>query len=109
MALIVDFQIKIEHRDEFIRMCREHAAATLEEEEGCVQFDVFTNDDDDPEKVASGELESVNIILFEAYRDPEAMAIHSKTWRVPALRERYEHMVVGKTTKRVTVHDAPLD
>ena len=60
IALVVEFQVKSEHRAEFITLMRDHAAGTLADEEGCLQFDLLLPN------------ENGRVFLYEVYRDEAA-------------------------------------
>lgn len=75
---IVEFHVKAEHRAEFGRRVRAHAAGTLREEEGCLRFDVMEPRD-----------EPNTIWLFEVYRDEAAREHHIATERLKNFRAWY--------------------
>lgn len=103
-AITVSFQVKAERLDDFLELQSGHAAATMEEEDGCIQFDVLINDAD-AEAIASGDAETVNVLMVEMYRDEEAKALHMKSPRIPALGEKYKDMIESREVKHATVHN----
>jgi quinol monooxygenase YgiN len=57
--------VKPEHREEFLEALWSDANGALDNEEGCLRFDV-TVDSENPNR----------ILLYEVYRDAAARAIH---------------------------------
>lgn len=92
VALVVEFDIKPEHRQAFEEIIRSHAARTLETEEGCLQFDVLVPDGE-PNKV----------FLFECYRDAAAFEVHGKSALLAETRGKYQDLIEGR---RITVCSA---
>ncbi len=64
-TLIVDFQVKPEHLDRFMKMIDENARASVTSEAGCLQFDV-TRANDDP----------CHVMLYEVYANEDAFKVH---------------------------------
>ncbi len=64
-AVVVKFEIKLEHLDAFIPMMLENARASVRDEVGCHQFDVCS----DPDR--PGE-----VFLYELYDDEAAFKTH---------------------------------
>lgn len=64
-VLIVDFQVKPEHLDRFMKMIDENARASVKNEPGCSQFDV-TRALSDP----------CHIMLYEVYASEDAFKTH---------------------------------
>jgi autoinducer 2-degrading protein len=65
VVLILELVVKPEHRAEFLEAVWEDANGALDNEAGCLRFDVMV-DSADPNRV----------MLFEVYRDAEARRIH---------------------------------
>lgn len=65
VVLHLELVVKPEHREEFLEALWEDANGALDNEDGCLRFDV-TVDSADPNR----------IMLFEVYRDAGARAIH---------------------------------
>lgn len=65
VVLHLELVVKPEHREEFLEALWEDANGALDNEAGCLRFDV-TVDSTDPNR----------IMLFEVYRDAEARQIH---------------------------------
>ncbi len=67
-AVCVDLTIKEGHLENFLPLMQENAKASVEQEDGCRQFDV----------VQLGE-DPHQIVLYETYDTAEAFQIHLKT------------------------------
>jgi quinol monooxygenase YgiN len=65
LIVIVRFAIKTQHVDDFIAPMLHQARISLEEEPGCLQFDVCRSDED-----------PTQWLLYEAYADDQAFADH---------------------------------
>ena len=91
IALIVEFHVNSEHRREFVTLIREHAAGTLAEEDGCLQFDVLL------------PTENGRVFLYEVYRDDAAYTVHTASQRLANTRASYEGMVDNRTIHVCTV------
>ena len=89
VALVVEFDIKPEHREAFEEVIRGHAQRTLDAEEGCLQFDVLI-----PQKDAN------KVFLFECYRDDDAFKTHGASPILAKTRETYKDMI---NDRRITI------
>jgi autoinducer 2-degrading protein len=85
VALVVQMDMKPEHRDEFIAIMRKHAENCLAVEEGCVYFDVALSRDHDN-----------RLVLYEVYRDQAAWDDHAASPHLAKTRESYEGMLAGR-------------
>ena len=65
VVLFLELVVKPEHRAEFLEALWEDANGALDNEAGCMRFEV-TVDSENPNR----------IMLFEVYRDAEARRIH---------------------------------
>lgn len=92
-ALVVEFDVKPEHRTDFEEVIRGHAARTLDAEPGCLQFEVLIPKED-----------TGKVFLFECYRDDDAFKAHAKSPILAATRETYKDMI---TNRRITVCSVP--
>ena len=92
IALVVEYEVKPEFRQEFETLIRGHAKATLDEDEGCVAFEVLIPQDD-PNR----------IFLYECYADADAYAAHNASSRLAETRSKYAEMLANR---RITVCDA---
>ena len=91
VAIVVEYQVKPEHRAAFERLIRAHAAGTKEDEDGCERFDVLTPREN------TGRL-----MVYEVYRDEEAYREHNASPRLPRVREDYKDMI---DDRRIVVCD----
>lgn len=91
IALIVEFHVKSEHRADFITLLRDHAAGTLADEEGCLQFDLLLPN------------ENGRVFLYEVYRDEAALTAHMGSERLAATRSTYEDWVDDRVIHVCTV------
>jgi len=85
VALVVEFDVKPEHRQDFEEIIRSHANRTKEAESGCVQFDVLIPQRDDNK-----------VLLFECYEDAAAFEVHGKSPILAETREKYKDMIVDR-------------
>lgn len=89
VALVVEFDIKPEHRQAFEEVIRGHAKRTLDSEEGCLQFDVLIPKED-----------ANKVFLFECYRDAAAFDTHAQSPILAETRATYKDMI---NDRRITV------
>jgi quinol monooxygenase YgiN len=68
IAVCVTFRIKPEMMDEFMEQMLRNARASVENEPGCLRFDVCSDGED-----------MQAVFLYELYSDHEAFAAHQKT------------------------------
>lgn len=92
IALVVEYQVKAGCMEDFLRLMRDHAAGTLQEEDGCLQFDVLL-----PKE---GE---ARVLLYEVYRDDAAFEVHGQSPRLARTRSSYAHMLENRTITQCTV------
>ena len=77
IMIVVEFEVKPEHRNQFVELMKGHAQRSRAED-GCQQFDVLLPQEDQN-----------RVLLVEAWRDQAALDIHSKAPTMAALRETY--------------------
>ena len=82
ICLVVDFTVKPGAKAQFLDIIGEHAAKTLRNEEGCLQFEVC-----DP--VEDGN----RVFLYEMYADDAAFEVHKASPTLARTRERYADIV----------------
>lgn len=92
IALVVEFQVKPEKRQAFEALMRQHSAGTLQDEEGCLQFDVLVPKKDDG-----------RVLLYEVYRDDAALQEHMNSARLAKTRGSYDDMIDGRSITMCTV------
>ena len=92
IALVVEFHLKPGQREAFLTIIRDHAAGTLHDEAGCLQFDVLVpNEGND------------RVLLYEVYRDEAAFQVHTQSPRLTATRGRYADLIAERTITRCAV------
>ncbi len=90
VMIVVEFEVKPEHRTEFIELMQGHARRSRGQD-GCGQFDVMLPRDDDS-----------HVFLVEKWRDQAALDAHSKG---PMPGDTYKDWIVGRKVAR----GAPAD
>ena len=85
ICLVVDFTVKSGTKSQFLDIITEHASKTLENEEGCLQFEVC-----DP---VEGEN---RVFLYEMYADDAAFEVHKASPTLARTRERYADIVESR-------------
>src|SRR6478609_1092152 len=88
LMIVVEFEVKPEHRNAFVELMKTHARLSRAEE-GCQQFDVLLPQED-PNRV----------LLVEAWRDQAALDVHSKTPTLAKTRETYQPWLVARKMTR---------
>lgn len=91
IMLVVEFEIKPEHRDKFLTLIHGHARRTRSREQDCIQFDVLIPHD-----------EKDKVFLVEAYTSREALDSHFKNSGLDYVREIYKDWIVSR---RITICD----
>jgi quinol monooxygenase YgiN len=92
IAIVVEFDVKPEHRKAFEQVIRSHASRPRAAEPGCLQFDVLI-----PQRDAN------KVFLFECYRDQVAFEEHGKSPILAETREKYKDMIENR---RITLCSA---
>jgi (4S)-4-hydroxy-5-phosphonooxypentane-2,3-dione isomerase len=88
LMIIVEFEVKPEHRDAFIELMKNHARLS-QAEDGCQQFDVLLPQTD-PSRV----------FLVEAWRDQAALDVHAKLPRMAQNQQTYQPWLVSRKAVR---------
>jgi (4S)-4-hydroxy-5-phosphonooxypentane-2,3-dione isomerase len=90
VMIVVDFEVKPEHRGQFLELMRAHARRSRGDD-GCLQFELMLPKDDDK-----------HIFLIEKWRDQAALDAHAKG---PMPGNTYKDWIVGRNVAR----GAPAD
>jgi quinol monooxygenase YgiN len=90
VMIVVEFEVKSEHRGQFIELMRGHAQRSRGQD-GCGQFDVMLPKDDNQ-----------HVFLVEKWRDQAALDAHAKG---PMPGDTYKDWIVGRKVAR----GAPAD
>ena len=88
LMIVVEFEVKPEHRDSFVELMQGHARLSRAED-GCQQFDVLLPQED-PSRV----------LLVEAWRDQPALDVHSNGPMLAKTRETYTPWLVSRKATR---------
>ena len=97
-ALVVTIQIKPEHRDAFMEAMLGDARGSIENEPGCLRFDVI-QDLEDPNRIH----------LYEVYRDEAAIEAHRQAPHYLKWRDTIEGWFAADPIRRVCVTVYPPD
>ena len=84
-AIIVETEVKSEHREAYLDVMRKHAQRTLDAEPDCLQFDIVVPDDD-----------SSRIFLVEVYRDLKAREAHLQGPLLPLVKDAQKDMIIKR-------------
>lgn len=87
-VVTVLFHIKAHAFEEFLELVLENARRSLEDEEGCLKFDVCTDG------ARPGE-----VFLYEIYTSRDAFTIHTGTDHFKTFDAAVQGMVTGKDVK----------
>ncbi|MEJ6783410.1 putative quinol monooxygenase [Aminobacter sp. Piv2-1] len=77
MTIIVEFETLDGAEEQFIDLISEHARATLQEEPGCLRFEVIKPVERDGTPIAN------KVMVNELYVDEAAVAAHERNPRMP--------------------------
>ena len=86
VALVVTFKAAQGRKDELIEGLKGHARRTLDNEEGCIRFDVLSPRGGD-----------ADVMLYELYRDQTALDEHASSNRLKAWREESAPLVAERS------------
>jgi quinol monooxygenase YgiN len=90
IMIVVEFEVKPEHRNQFIELMKGHAQRSRAED-GCQQFDVLLPQEDQS-----------RVFLVEAWRDQAALEMHSRNPMLARTRETYQPWLVSRKATRCT-------
>ncbi len=96
-VVVVEFDLKQGRVDEFMRLVRANASASVLDEPGCRRFDVLS-----PETSSGGQ---ERIVLYEIYRNPAAFEAHLQTAHFKAFQDAAAGLVVGQVVRRFNLHE----
>ncbi len=85
VALVVELGMVPGRRDAFLERARRHAETCLEEEAGCLRFDILVPDE-------AGD----QVFLYEVYADQPAVDMHMATPHMASYREDTDTMVASR-------------
>ena len=81
-VLSVQLTVKPGQRKEFLAEMGRHIAWTIDNEEGCLQFDLSQSKEDDH-----------TFHLYEVYRDDQALEVHMSSMSLKQFRDTTESMI----------------
>ena len=87
-VVCVEFEIELQHLDEFLFAMRKNARLSLRDEEGCQQFDIC-QDQQNP----------ASIFLYEMYDDKAAFELHKAAPHFGEFNEATDGMVLKKVVR----------
>lgn len=87
-AVCVTFFIKPPSWSAFLPLMNENASASLRDEEGCLRFDVCTDDD-----------RANEVFLYEVYTSPEAFRVHLESEHFLKFDSQVKAMITDKQAK----------
>jgi quinol monooxygenase YgiN len=90
VMIVVEFEVKTEHRHQFLELMRAHAQRSRRDD-GCLQFELMLPKDDDR-----------RVFLVEKWRDQAALDAHAKG---PMPGDTYQDWIAGRKVAR----GAPAD
>ena len=90
IAIIVEFETLDGKEDEFTALITEHARLTLEEEVGCLRFDVIKVIERDGTPVPN------KLLVNELYADEPAVAKHEKNPRMGPLGAATQKLLANR-------------
>ena len=90
IMIVVEFEAKPEHRNQFIELIKGHAQRSRAED-GCQQFDELLPQEDHN-----------RILLVESWRDQAALDVHSKSPMLARTRDTYQPWLVSRKATRCT-------
>ena len=97
-ALVVTIQIKPEHREAFMEAMLDDARGSVQNEPGCLRFDVI-QDAEDPNRIH----------LYEVYRDQAAIEAHRQAPHYTKWRETVKDWHAAAPVRRMGSHAFPPD
>jgi (4S)-4-hydroxy-5-phosphonooxypentane-2,3-dione isomerase len=100
VAIIVEFETLAGHEDHFTRLISEHARLTLQEEPGCLRFEVIKPVNRDGTPVPN------KVMVNELFEDMSAVDAHERNLRMGPLQEAIGPLLASRRLTHATV--APL-
>lgn len=88
-VVIAEFEVKPSRFGDFLALARAFAQSCLDNEPGCLQFDVVQL-----ETTASG------VLFYEAYEDTAAFAAHCQSAHLARFKTEFPEMIVAEKPLR---------
>ena len=89
LVIVVDFQLHPGAAEQFMPLMQQNAQASVQDEPGCLQFDVLTPDNEPDE-----------VFLYEVYENDEAFARHLQTPHFLAFKAAVGELVKSQSVRR---------
>ena len=96
LALIVEVQVVSGQQPAYLARTREHAAACLAEEPGCLRFDILIPEDQEDA-----------VVLYEVYTDRAALEAHRATDRIVRYFEDVNPMIERRQRTLCVIDGTP--
>lgn len=90
LTIIVEFETHKGSEEEFIAIIKDHARRTLQEEPGCLRFDVIKPIERDGTPIPN------KVMVNELYADEAAVTVHENNPRMSALRETLKPLLASR-------------
>lgn len=90
MTIIVEYETLDGQEDALTALMRDHAAKTLEEEHGCLRFEVVKPIERDGTPIRN------RLMISELYADEAAFSAHANNPRIPGLGAAIKPLLVSR-------------
>lgn len=90
LTIIVEFETREDCEEEFITLIREHARKTLEEEPGCLRFEVIKPIQRDGTPIPN------KVMVNELYANEAAVTAHENNPRMAKIRTAFDPLLVSR-------------
>ncbi|KXF77158.1 hypothetical protein ATN84_25400 [Paramesorhizobium deserti] len=101
IAVVVEYTVKSGKEEELRSILREHARLTVEQEPGCLRFEVLQPVNKDGSAIPD------RLMLTELYADEDAAAAHANNPRLATLLARIRPMLSKEKVTRTMVLASP--
>jgi quinol monooxygenase YgiN len=91
-SLMVQLEVSLDDRDEFLAAITTNAEASVRDEPGCHRFDVTAVEGD-----------GTRFVLYELYDDPEAFEAHKRAPHFAAWRQVADRVLASQVNTRGTI------
>ncbi len=98
ICMLIEVHVKESALDEFLKIIKNDAIRSVQDEPGCLRFDVL-RDNDDPQK----------FYFYEVYKDKAAQAAHRQMPHFAAWAKFVEHGLDREVVRHTTTNFHPPD
>lgn len=102
-TIVVEFETLDGREEEFTAIMRDHARRTLNEEPGCLRFEVIKPVERDGTPIPN------RLMVNELYASESAVTAHEANPRMPSLGERTRPLLASRRLITAVAVDAPAD